>query len=140
MPTRLVLAVLIFANPICCQVSGSTPPVRAEESAAGCDEAGCGCNRDDEPNPRRDRGEMPRLPWECPNCDLCQCVCAGALVAEHHVLPDPDQGTLAEVVVEAPGLGPSLLDLVKGPFAAPMACGEANVGRTARIRHASLLC
>ncbi len=140
MPSRVLLAVLILTNPICCQMVAPWGSVRAEVPVAECDGCGLSC-RDCPPLglPETPR-EVPHPPCECPGCDLCQCICAGAVVADTVMLPDPDSGAVVDLIVDSPGETRALFDLPGASCDTPMACGQANVGRTARILHASLLC
>jgi hypothetical protein len=140
MPTRVLLAILILTNPVCCQTVESAGNVRPEEPVAQCSGCGGACSQREQPHSPGDPREVPPLPLDCPNCELCQCVCAGALVTGNVTLPEPDGGTAIDVISDRPAETPSLLDFPGCSCETPMARGEANVGRTARIRHASLLC
>jgi hypothetical protein len=139
MPARLLLTVLILTNPICCQMFGSTGFVRAEEPIADCGGCTCECDKSPERDPSSDEGK-PHRPCECPNCEFCQCVCAGAVVKDVVRVDDMDGRTPIDAIAEYPiGAWPLFLVGVRSSDV-PMACGEANVGRAARIRIASLLC
>ncbi len=133
----LLLAVLILTNPVCCQMLGSDVDMRSEEPVETC--AGCACER--EPcEPSNDDEGVPQAPCECPNCDLCQCVCAGAVVTDIVTVDDIDGETPIDLIAEP------AIDLVSssrhgtGTCDVRMACGATNVGRAARILHSSLLC
>lgn len=140
MPSRVLFAILIFTNPICCQMVARTDSVRAEEPVAECDGCGSSC-RVCPPLELPERpAQVPHPPCECPGCELCQCICAGAVVAADVMLPAPDSGAVIASIVDSPGETRVLFDLPGDSCDTPMACGQANVGRTARILHASLLC
>ena len=140
MQTRVVLAVLILTNPICCQMFGSTVPVRtdeAEEPVAQCNGCACEC----EPCKPSNEGEsVPHAPCECPNCDLCQCICAGAVVEDVVTFDDTDGAAPFVVNFECGTATGSLLSPRSRSWDAEMPCCGAVVGRAARIQYCSLLC
>ncbi len=133
----LLLAVIVLTNPICCQMLGSVAVARPEEPTEPC--AGCACEL--EPCESSDDSEnVPHAPCECPNCDLCQCVCAGAVVKDVVTVEDIDGESPIDAIVEPPlDLTPYLTSAASA-CDAPVACGDTNVGRAARILHSSLLC
>lgn len=137
MSARILLAILIFTNPICCQMFGSPEAVRSAEPVA--ERTGCACEC--EPCQSSDENEPRRhVPCGCPNCELCQCVCAGAVVKDAVTVDDLDRGTQAGVIAESPINATSPLSHHACSFDTPITCGQTNVGRAARIQHASLLC
>jgi hypothetical protein len=137
MSARVLLAVLILTNPICCQMFGSTGTVRPDEPAAQCDRCACEC----EPcKPSNESENLPHAPCDCPNCDLCQCICAGAVVVDVVTVDNTDTAAPIIAILEC---GTEQVPLVSPQFCscdAQMTCGEPNVGRTARLRYCSLLC
>lgn len=137
MQTRILLAILILTNPICCQMFGTLGVVRSEEPVAECGRCACEC----EPcEPSSDGEDVPHTPCECPNCEMCQCICAGAVIKDVVTVDDSHRQPPVDVIVEHPLDGPSDLFQRVHSGDTPMACGEANVGRAARLLHSSLLC
>ena len=140
MSARLLLAAIILTNPICCQMFGSTRVLRAEEPIAECTGCACECGERTQPAPSSDEGKTPPRPCDCPNCELCQCVCAGAVVVDIVTVADMDGRTLIDAIAEHAIHLSSLFPHEFSPFGTLVSCGEANVGRAARILQASLLC
>ncbi len=131
---HLILAALVLTNPICCQMFGSTETVRLEEPVEEC--CGCACDRE----PVAQKESTPNVPCECPNCDLCQCVCAGAVVKDAVTVDHAGDDALVDVILERPIDAPSIPPHSACSCDAQLARAGANVGRSARLRFASLLC
>ena len=140
MPARLFLAILVLTNPICCQVFGSSGFERAEKPVAECAGCTCECDKSSQPASSNDEQNTPHRPCKCPNCELCQCVCAGAVVQDIVTVDDSNDEPAVDAIPECPIDTPSILLCATCFFDVQMACDDANVGRSARIRHASLLC
>ncbi len=139
MPTRVLLAILILTNPICCQMFGSTGTVRTEDPAPKCDGCACKCSEPEQPKPSSDQ-DAPHAPCECPNCELCQCICAGAVVEDAVIVDDTDGTALIGAVLECDTEVVSHLPPQSCSRAAQIASSHDNVGRAARLLHCSLLC
>lgn len=137
MSPRILLAILILTNPICCQMFGSTGYVRSQESVAGCESCACDCEPCQSP---AENVPEKHVPCGCPNCELCQCVCAGAIVKDAVTIDNMAQGSPADVIAEDPIIDMSPPSDETRSFDTPITCGQTNVGRAARIQHASLLC
>lgn len=134
---RILLAILILTNPVCCQMFGSIGEVRSQESVAECESCACDCEPCQSP---AENVPEQHMPCDCPNCELCQCVCAGAIVKDAVTIDDLDAGIQGDAIAEIPFNILSPLSHQACSFDTPMACGQTNVGRAARIQHASLLC
>jgi len=139
-----LVIVLIFANPILCQMLGfceAAPSGDCRKCCASCMGEGDAGSREREPSdgPRESR-EAPAKPCNSPGDSYCQCLRAGAVIQEAPSLDDSQDGFTIDRIRAVLSCARPTLCLVPDRFGERFPRGKANPGRIARCLYMSFLC
>lgn len=139
---HFLVAALVVANPICCQMFGAGPCVpKGEEVACESDacQGECPCRQSREGNRGGQQHPAPPKPCDCPSGSYCQCLPAGAIVKEVASLEIADD-VVAVLHVDVPPRQPeSAADFPVPSTDGRAPPGKACPGRVMRCWNMSLI-